>query len=195
MGNIVEFRNKILDAYKPNRFSVTIQHPASGFDGTEELLIKSTTVPPLDISTIDLPYRLRKISIPGSRQKQDWTATFYASNETYYKFTQWANLCSPLKFDDDAGDIGGLEAIRAEIEIKIEKTSFPVGDSESSIPGPFNKSVAESDTPEKPMLNIKIANAWPKNVSSLDLSMDSRDSLLEFNVTFEYEFVEYEKGS
>jgi hypothetical protein len=73
MPNISDFASKFKGGVRPNLFRVNIVGPV-WFDDLD-FLCKATTIPASTIGKIEVPYRGRKLQVPGDRTFEDWTVT------------------------------------------------------------------------------------------------------------------------
>ena len=77
--NINKFREKLGGGSKANLFRMEIipEFTVPGFDANEvSILCKSGAIPAFTLGIIEVPFRGRRIKIPGDRTYGDWTATF-----------------------------------------------------------------------------------------------------------------------
>jgi len=73
MPNISDFASKFRGGVRPNLFRVNIVGPV-WFDDLD-FLCKATVIPASTIGKIEVPYRGRKLQVPGDRTFEDWTVT------------------------------------------------------------------------------------------------------------------------
>ena len=119
MPNINDFKAKLAGGgARANQFKVTMPFPGYAQVGGEiedlAFLCRATTVPSMDIASINVPFRGRSIKIAGDRTVNDWSVTVY--NDTNFKlrnaFERWQNginnmtdnegLTNPVDYQVDA---------------------------------------------------------------------------------------------
>ena len=81
--NINAFRSSLNGGAKPNLFKISLNAP-SGVDDPEgllnqggnfSLLCRSAAIPSYSIGVIEVPFRGRRIKVPGDRTYAEWTVT------------------------------------------------------------------------------------------------------------------------
>jgi hypothetical protein len=167
--NINRFREKLGGGSKANLFRMDIipEFTVPGFDQkTTSILCKSGAIPAFTLGIIEVPFRGRRIKIPGDRTYADWTATFINDdNQNIRKsFDNWLN--SIVNVDGEEALRDGTDSYRCTITVSQLK---PDG------------SVARK---------YKLFDAFPTDVSAIDLSYDTTDAVQEFTVTFQYHYLD-----
>ena len=130
------------------------------------ILVKAAQVPAFTIGTIEVPYKAgRRIKLPGDRIFADWTITIINDEKHVARraFTAWINLISR----------GNYDAANKSIAKKYY-TDLTV-------------SQLKGNNLDQRM--YKLFGAFPTDVSAVDLSMDSTDTLSEFTVNFQYQYL------
>ena len=78
--NINTFREKLNGGSKANLFRMDIALTDGSIEGVDltnfSVLCKSGAIPAFTLGVIEVPFRGRRIKIPGDRTYGDWTATF-----------------------------------------------------------------------------------------------------------------------
>jgi hypothetical protein len=148
-------------------------NPAGAYEGPTtqpsdalNILVKSAQVPAFTVGTIEVPYKAgRRIKLPGDRTFADWTVTVIndESHTARRAFTAWINLISRGNYES-----------AAKSTAKDYYTDLTV----SQLKG--------TGTVQRV---YKLFGAFPTDVSGVDLSMDSTDTLSEFTVTFQYQYL------
>ena len=132
-----------------------------------KVLCKSAAVPGFTVGTIEVPYRAgRKIKIPGDRTFADWTVTIINDeNQTLRRaFNAWVNLISNGNYNSQTKST--VQDYYKDI------TCFHLkGDNSIS-------------------RKYQLSDAFPTDVSAIDLSFDSTDTLSEFTVNFQYHYLQ-----
>ena len=149
----------------PDEIASTITSTAAK-DKTK-ILCKAAAVPGFTVGTIEVPYRAgRRIKIPGDRTFADWTVTIINDEDHSLRqaFNAWINLISK-------GNYNSTTKSSAISEYYQDITC--------------NHLKANNTISRKYQLN----DAFPTDVSAIDLSFDSTDTLSEFTVNFQYHYL------
>ena len=167
--NINTFRQKLNGGSKANLFRMEIipEFTVPGFDAKEvSILCKSGAIPAFTLGIIEVPFRGRRIKIPGDRTYADWTATFVNDDnqQTRKAFDSWMNTIV---------DVNGENSLRTGT-------------------GTYRcKIVVNQLKPDGNIARIyELYDAFPTDVSAIDLSYDTTDAVQEFTVTFQYHFLD-----
>ena len=167
--NINTFRQKLNGGSKANLFRMEIipEFTVPGFDANEvSILCKSGAIPAFTLGIIEVPFRGRRIKIPGDRTYADWTATFVNDDnqQTRKAFDSWMNTIV---------DVNGENSLRTGV-------------------GTYRcKIVVNQLRPDGNIARIyELYDAFPTDVSAIDLSYDTTDAVQEFTVTFQYHYLD-----
>ena len=130
------------------------------------ILVKAAQVPAFTIGTIEVPYKAgRRIKIPGDRTFADWTVTVINDeNHTARRaFTAWIEMISKGNYNSPT---------------------------KSSVNNYYTDlTVSQLNGNGDPIRTYSLINSFPTDVSAVDLSMDSTDTLSEFTVNFQYHYL------
>jgi len=130
------------------------------------LLVKAAQVPAFTIGTIEVPYKAgRRIKIPGDRTFADWTVTVINDENHVARraFTAWIDSISKGNYNSPS------KSSQKDYYTDLIVTQFK---------GSGND-----------VRSYKLHSAFPTDVSGVDLSMDSTDTLSEFTVNFQYQYL------
>ena len=130
------------------------------------ILVKAAQVPAFTIGTIEVPYKAgRRIKIPGDRTFADWTVTVINDEQHVARraFAAWIDMISKGNYN-----------LATKSSVKNYYTDLTV----SQLKGSGNV-----------VRVYKLNDAFPTDVSGVDLSMDSTDTLSEFTVNFQYQYL------
>jgi hypothetical protein len=182
---------KTLDSFKsqltgggarPNLFEVSISFPTelniaggkqpitkpeTGTAGAAEsmltFMVKAAALPASNITPIEIPFRGRTLKVAGERTFDTWTITVL--NDTDFKirtsFEQWMNGIS--RISDASGDVNPSNYQQDAFVRQLNR----VGDT---------------------MREYKFVGIFPTNISQIDLSMDSTDTIEEYTVEFQVQY-------
>jgi len=170
--NISNFRAALNAGAKPNLFSVDLRLPTGVADTGNAIasnftvLCKSAAIPALSVGVIEVPYRGRRIKLPGDRTYGDWTVTIVNDNKQLMRkaFDRWLKY---INNPNATEDIRTTQNIDYKVSIDI----------------------AHLKINGKASRRYKLIDAFPTDVSAIDLSYDTTDAIQEFSVTFMYNHV------
>ena len=196
MANINQFKNKLQGGVRPNLFQVDINFPSASFDygsntttATDlsqagRFLCRSAQIPAANQGLIEVPFRGRFLKIPGDRTFEPWTATFYNTSDFDLRaaFEQWINIGN--KTDEALGtfNFGSDSAFGAYFQdITIRQLDK----------NPESTGTTSSDSGVNRVLReYKLVGAWPTSVGAISLAYDSNDQIEEFDVEFQYQYLD-----
>lgn len=179
--NINKFRSTLASGARPNLFKINLSKPDGVDDpqgllksgGNFSLLCRSGAIPSYTVGVIEVPFRGRRIKLPGDRTYGEWTVTVINDqNQGMRKvFDNWlAYINNP----------DGTDVIRPT-------TGAAVGD-ESSYRTTIDIEHYRGDGSIS--RKYKLIEAFPTDVSAIDLSYDTTDAIQEFTVTFNYHYLD-----
>lgn len=158
---------------RSNLFKVTLTAP--GFDQAEKFsyLCKGAQLPSSTLGLIEVPFMAgRRYKLAGDRTFAEWTTTVVNdSNQVIRKAIEQIQLqYSTTDYDSDvAKSLTGGDA-----------TDFG------------SLTVEQYDLAGNVVYTYKLFNCWPTEISTIDLSYDSTDTLEEFTVTWAYDYFTFE---
>tara|TARA_Y100000310_G_scaffold90213_1_gene87498 strand:- start:226 stop:798 length:573 start_codon:yes stop_codon:yes gene_type:complete len=143
------------------------------FSGTEptndsglsklKFLCKSTTIPPSNISSIDVPFLGRAIKIAGDRTFEPWTTTILNDEDFLIRNTleKW------------------MDQIKSHVNIKQKEQSIS-GYQRTMVLTQFDKAGGT-------LKKWNFINAWPGSVSEIPLAWDAA-AIEEFTCSWNYDY-------
>jgi hypothetical protein len=167
--NINTFRQKLNGGSKANLFRIEIE-PDTIIDNVDlsnlSILCKSGAIPAFTLGIIEVPFRGRRIKIPGDRTYADWTATFVNDDAQNIRksFDNW--MKNIIDVDGENALRDGTDSYRCNITVNQLRPDGTV----SRV--------------------YKLFDAFPTDVSAIDLSYDTTDAVQEFTVTFQYHYLD-----
>ena len=193
--NIPNTKDRTLDAFKgrmigggarPNLFECELYFPDDAVpeDTTRDaltdrtrFLVKAANLPASNIAPINIPFRGRNLKVAGDRTFAPWTITIINDVDFSIRtaFERWMNLIN--KHEDNAGitdptlyqkDLYVKQLGRAQVGGTVPQT-------EAKIPV---------------LKQYRFLGTFPTNVSDIALSYDSSDTIEEFSVTMEVQWVD-----
>ena len=163
-----------IDIAFPTLTGVDVELTGTDFTKNTKILCKSAAVPGFTVGTIEVPFRAgRRIKIPGDRTFADWTVTIINDeNQTLRRaFNAWVNLISKGNYESQSKSAATGTGVSGGAAYYQDITC--------------NHLKADNTISRKYQLN----DAFPTDVSAIDLSFDSTDTLSEFTVNFQYHYL------
>lgn len=198
-GNLPNFGQRTIDVFKtklagggarPNLFEVEAAFPSGlGLTADEDyrFLIKAASLPASSISVIDVPFRGRNLKIAGDRTFEPWTLTVI--NDTDFKirnaFEKWMNYMN--KLDDNAGIITPA-AYQADWKVFQLGRGLRSASTNSAASGTSANGLPTGAMPTLKAYQFK--GCFPTAVSAIDLSYDASDTIQEFTVELQVQWVD-----
>ena len=197
MPNIIDFKSKLNGGVRPNLYQVDITFPTDARPGglkeadltrQGQFLCRSTSLPTHSQGLIEVPFRGRFLKIPGDRTFEAWTATFYNTSDFNLRaaFENWINISNQT--NENIGVVGGFDSIFKDITIRqLSKDSGgkPAAREDTGVSG---------KTDANNVLRVyKLIDAWPTSVGAINVAFDSNDALEEFDVEFQYQYLDANK--
>lgn len=166
--NIQRFRAHGLQQMgaRPTQFEVQVFPPFSTPSSARfQLLCRSASLPPFQISPILVPYFGRHIKVPGDRDFPDWTVTVMNDEDFAMRkiFERWSNIINTLISNrlDPSVDVAGLK--------------------QTALVTQFAK---DGSTIEQ----YEFDGLWPSVVDPIPLDWDQQNAIEQFDVTFSYDW-------
>ena len=185
MPNIIDFKSKLNGGVRPNLYQVDIDFPAraigalngatkSSLMGETRYLCRSTSLPTHSQGLIEVPFRGRFLKIPGDRTFEAWTATFYNTSDFNLRaaFENWINIANQT--DENIGVVGGLDSLFTDVTVR--QLSKDSAGGKNSV-----------------LRTYRLVDAWPTSVGAINVAFDSNDALEEFDVEFQYQYLDADK--
>ena len=170
--NINTFRETLKGGSKSNLFRMLIEPddgPITGVDLSDStILCKSGAIPAFTLGIIEVPFRGRRIKIPGDRTYADWTATFVNDDTQNIRksFDNWMKYINDPDGENSLSERTATESYRCTITVQQLR-------------------------PDGTIARVyELYDAFPTDVSAIDLSYDTTDAVQEFTVTFQYHYLD-----
>ena len=193
--NAPNTKDRTLDAFKgrmigggarPNLFECELYFPDDAIpQGTSKdaltdktrFMVKAANLPASNISPINIPFRGRNLKVAGDRTFDPWTITIINDVDFTIRtaFERWMNLIN--KSEDNAG-ITNPTSYQQDMYVK------QLGRAEVGGTAPTTQA-------QIPVLKqYRFYGSFPTNVSDIALSYDSSDTIEEFSVTMEVQWLD-----
>ena len=174
---IADFKSKLIGGgARPNLFEVeltTLPASVQGWDAdTFKFMCKAANMPAQNIASIDVPFRGRTFKVAGDRTIDTWTITIINDEDFRLRraFEEWSEQIAKLDNNVGATDPGAYM-----VSAKVYQLGRGSSASSKDNAGTSNAVLAE----------YQFVDIFPTNVSQIDLSYDSTDTIEEFTVEFQ----------
>ena len=168
---------------RPNLFEVTINNlpdnVALGQDNdTFSILCKAAALPASNIAPIDVPFRGRIFKVAGDRTFDTWTVTVINDEDFSIRNGMELWMQSIGQYGDASGYTDPESYMASAIVKQLGRNVSATG-----------LNVSEG-TGLKPIAQYKFYDIFPTNISQIDLSYDTSDTIEEFTVEFQVQYWE-----
>ena len=176
LRKISDFKSKLTGGgASPNLFEVELAFPTAVAIENDVLqkarfLVKAAALPSSTINPIEIPFRGRILKIAGDRTFETWTITVINDVDFVIRsaFEKWMNVINKL---DDATGLQNPD--------EYQKDAM----------------VHQLDRDGGILRSYKFWDIFPTNLSAIDMSYETTDTLEEFTVEMQVHFWEAFKGS
>ena len=160
---------------KTNNYKITIPEFNLDFHG------KGTQLPSSDLGVIEIPYKGRKLKVPGQRTFAEWTSTIL--NDENFKIRsvmeKWQNDIVKTNFE-----------ITSTLGNRSASTGGIAPTSTDGLYGTVEIFQLKEDGTSVVAGGYRLVNCWPSDISAIDLSYDTTDAVEDFTVTWTYDYFE-----
>jgi len=176
LRKITDFKSKLTGGgARPNLFEVELAFPgAVGVDNDTlqkaRFLVKAAALPASTVAPIDVPFRGRVLKIAGDRTFETWTITVINDVDFSIRsaFEKWMNTIN--KMNDGTG-LTDPEAYQADAYV------YQLG-RDGGI-----------------LRSYHFYDVFPTNISTIDLSYETTDTIEEFTVELQVQWWEASRGT
>lgn len=173
---ISQFKSALIGGgARPNLFEVELAALPGGIPWNANnfrFMCKSAALPAQNIASIDVPFRGRIFKVAGDRTIDTWTVTIINDEGFILRnaFEQWSELIAKLDNNLGATDPSAY---------MVNATVYQLGR------GSTASSQNSEGTANAVLKQYEFIDIFPTNVSQIDLSYDSSDTIEEFTVEFQ----------
>jgi len=171
--NVNAFTSKIVKGgARPHLFEVTGNVGAGANVGDSRLktfLVKAAQLPASSLGIIEVPFRGRKVKIPGDRTFAEWTITVICDGDFDLRdsFEKWSNQLN-----------------EHEANISSDTAHQPVAAGAVY----QNWTIAQLDRQQNRIKEYEFVGCWPSEVSAMEVNYETTDTIHEFTVTLQYTY-------
>ena len=178
LRKISDFKSKLTGGgARPNLFEVVLAFPTSVAPANENevlqksrFMVKAAALPSSTIAPVEIPFRGRILKVAGDRTFETWTITVINDTDFMIRsaMEKWMNTINKL---DDASGI-----------------TNPVDYQTDAM-------VHQLDRDGSTLRSYRFKSIFPTNISTIDLSYETTDTIEEFTVEMQVHYWEAFKGS
>jgi len=191
--SITQFKNRLSGGgARPNLFEVNFPSFPAGINQQYEsgtawdanlkknfrFMCKAAQLPGSSIPVVSVPFRGRTLKVAGDRTFEDWTITVLNDEDFTLRtaFEKWGNAIAKL---DDGTGIAKPGAYMTNASVKQLGRGIDLNNTNNN----------EGKGDEMIVLrNYTFVDLFPTEISPIELSYDSSDTIEEFTVTFAYQY-------
>jgi len=159
---------------RANQFEVSITRTAAGAGfltgDTFRFLCRSAQIPAMTIGEVAVPFRGRQVFVAGDRTFDAWTTTVFSD-------AAWGIRGALETWSDLMQDMGNLS------EGQLSPADY-YGEAK----------VTQMDRNDKPINSYTLYHIWPQTVDPIDLAYDTNDAVMEFGVTWRFNYMQSQAG-
>jgi hypothetical protein len=160
---------------RPNLFEVELTTLPGGISWNSDnfrFMCKAAALPAQNVASIDVPFRGRIFKVAGDRTIDTWTVTVINDEGFILRnaFEAWSELIAKLDTN-----LGATDPSAYMVNAKV----FQLGR------GSTASSQNNTGTSNAVLKEYEFIDIFPTNVSQIDLSYDSSDTIEEFTVEFQ----------
>ena len=173
---ISQFKSALIGGgARPNLFEVELPNFPGDISWNADnfrFMCKAAQMPAQSIASIDVPFRGRTFKVAGDRTIDTWTVTVINDEGFILRnaFEQWSELIAKLD-----NNLGATDPSAYMVNAKV----FQLGR------GSVASSQDNSGESNVVLKEYEFIDIFPTEVSAIDLSYDSTDTIEEFTVTFQ----------
>ena len=162
---------------RPNLFQVTLTSFPGGADYDSDefsILCKAAQLPASNIASIDVPFRGRIFKVAGDRTFDTWTVTVINDNDFKIRTAMEAWMQFTGQYADGSGATDPSTYQRNAEVIQFARQASALNKVDTT-------GLAEAK-------KYRFYGIFPTNISAIDLSYDTGDTIEEFTVEFQVQY-------
>ena len=164
---------------RPNLFEVELTNLPGDINWNAEnfrYMCKAASLPAQNIAAIDVPFRGRIFKVAGDRTIDTWTVTIINDEGFALRnaFEEWTELIARL-----SNNLGATDPSEYMVNAKV----FQLGR------GSTTSSKDSSGETNVVLKEYEFQDIFPTNVSAIDVSYDTGDTIEEFTVEFQVQSI------
>ena len=169
LGSVDQFKARLAGGgARGNLFQVTLANPRGGLGVNLDVdfasfMCEAAQLPASSVGTITIPFRGRQMKVAGDRVFDVWTVTVIT--DTGFKIRnemeKWMNAISNHA---DAGGIQNPELYFTDLKVE------------------------QFDRDNSVIKTYTFKDAWPSEISAIDVSYGDTDTIERFTITWQYQY-------
>lgn len=161
----------------PTGINQTIQGNETSFDSNNfNFLCKAAALPASTVGSIDIPFRGRVLKVAGDRTFETWTITVINDESFNHRRSFEAWMQNVAQYADHSG-------LTNPTSYMARATVYQLGRSKSN-----QQTATPSSANSRILAGYQFVDIFPTNISAIDLSYETTDSLEEFTVEFQVQY-------
>lgn len=165
----------------PGSIAATGTSPASGItwsDATFKILCKAGGLPASNMGVVEVPFRGRTFKVAGDRTFETWTVTVINDDNFSLRkpLEEWMQLVG--QYGDGSGEKNPTNYMKEAYVTQFTRNASNIGDGTT-------KSIGTGLVYGR---QYKFVDIFPTNLSQIDLSYDSSDTIEEFTCEFQVQY-------
>ena len=167
---------------RPNLFEIDIPSLPSGVSGWDaaafKILCKAGGLPASNIGVVEVPFRGRTFKVAGDRTFDTWTVTVINDDNFSLRkpLEEWMQLVG--QYGDGSGKKNPADYMKDATVTQFSRLASKVGDGTGNATG---NGLADAR-------KYQFVDLFPTNLSQIDLSYDSTDTIEEFTCEFQVQY-------
>jgi hypothetical protein len=178
-NTIQDFKSTLIGGgARPNLFEVILTDMPGGgdFDSRDfSILCKAANLPASNIASIDVPFRGRTFKVSGDRTFDPWTVTIINDEDFRIRSSMERWMQSIGQYGDSSGFTNPADYMREATVRQLSRN-------------PSSTGAVAFGGDLKVTAQYKFYDIFPTNISAIDLSYDTSDTIEEFTVEFQVQY-------
>ena len=203
LKSLSQFKSKLIGGgARPNLFEVTlpafppgislgVQGDGDGVYDAEKFsfLCKAAALPASNVAPIDVPFRGRIFKVAGDRTVDTWTVTVINDEDFMYRRAFEAWMQNIAQYSDHSGLTRPEDYMIDATVVQLGRGNANGGNADFySGKTPGRETGTGTGGNASVLAQYKFKDIFPTNVSAIDLSYDTSDTIEEFTVEFQVQF-------
>jgi len=189
LRKITDFKSKLTGGgARSNLFEVVLSFPTIAAADADVLdksrfLVKAAAIPSSNVTSLEVAFRGRTLKVAGDRSFESWTITVINDTDFAIRsaFEKWMNYIG--QYADGSGSTNPNDYMRDVLVKQLKRLPSVTGG---------NAAVGQGLEVAK---QYKFYSIFPTNISAIDLSYDTADTIEEFTVEFQVQSYEIISGT
>ena len=159
---------------RANQFEVSITSAPAGAGGLTgdvfRFLCRSAQIPAMTIGEVAVPFRGRQVFVAGDRTFDAWTTTVFSD-------AAWSIRGALETWSDLMQDLGNVSTGALAPDAYYGEAK-----------------VTQMDRNDQTVNSYRLYHLWPQTVDPIDLAYDTNDAVMEFGVTWRFNYMTSDMG-